>query len=236
MPIQVLSLFVRGSSLDEKTSKFIGKSTPSLPEKGDRPHPRESRVGLPDVEIMPLATSAMDDLEEHKSLFSKIGVFSLLTCLLQPKSRGTVRLASANPRDRPKVDLGFLQDPADFEMARKAVRLALRLGDAVKAQGFPLLRGIVVPESEEAEEGMDQFIRRRARTSYHFSSTCRMAPELDPRAPGVVDDSLRVYGISNLRVCDASVFPQIITSHLQAPVVMVAEKCASMIKADASKE
>ena len=111
-------------------------------------------------------------------------------------------------------------------MARKAVRLALRLGEAIKAQGFPILRGVVIPESETADEGLDDFIRRRARTTYHYSSTCRMAPESDV---GVVDDELRVHGVENLRVCDASVFPQIVAAHLQAPVVMVAEKCADMI-------
>ena len=157
-------------------------------------------------------------------------MFTLLTCLLQPKSRGTVRLASRNPDDRPKVDLGLLREPADFAMARKAVRLALRLGDTMKAEGFPLIRGVAVPASEQ-QKGMDDFIRQRARTTYHYSSSCRMAPESDAQAPGVVDDSLRVHGVSNLRVCDASIFPQIIASHMQAPVVMVAEKCASMIQA-----
>lgn len=230
MPIQVLSLFVRSSSLDNEASVFIGDGPSKLAERSDDTSVPRPQVCLPDIELMPLATSAMDDLEEHKAHFSKIGLFSLLTTLLRPKSRGTVRLGSSNPRDRPKVDFGFLSDPADFEMARKAVRLALKLGDTMKEQGFPLLRGIAVPKSEKADEELDKFIRHRARTTYHYSSTCRMAPEFDTQAPGVVDDSLRVHGIQNLRVCDASIFPQIITSHLQAPVVMVAEKCASMIK------
>ena len=121
-------------------------------------------------------------------------------------------------------------------MVRKAVQLALMLGDSMKTQDFPLLRDTVGPKSKEAEEGLDQFIRRRARISYHFSRTSRMASEFDYPAPGVVDDSFCVYRISNLRVCDASVCPQIITSHLQARVVVVAEKCASMTKANGSKK
>lgn len=190
------------------------------------------KTRLPDIEVMPLATSAMDDLEEHKRHFSKIGVFSLLTTLLRPKSRGTVRLRSSDPHDRPKVDLDLLSDPEDFALARTAVHLALKLGDAIKEQGFPLLRGVSVPESDDSAEDMDKFIRHRARTTYHYSSTCRMASEHDLRAPGVVDESLRIHGTSNLRICDASVFPQILATHLMAPAVMVAEKCASMIKGD----
>ena len=236
IPVQVLSIFVRGSSLDDDTSSFVRQSLLSSSEKAKGTTGQPPQVETPDIEIMPLAALATDDFEEYRSHYTKIGAFSLLACLLQPKSRGSVRLASTNPRDRPKVDLALLSDPADFAKARKAVRLALRLGEAIKAQGFPLLRDIVVPKSEKAGDGLDAFIRHRARTTYHYSSTCRMAPESDPRAPGVVDDELRVHGISNLRVCDASVFPQIVAAHLQAPVVMVAEKCADMIKAAASLE
>ncbi|KZO97716.1 GMC oxidoreductase, partial [Calocera viscosa TUFC12733] len=65
----------------------------------------------------------------------------------------------------------------------------------------------------------------------HYSSTCRMAPEEgDPDGPGVVDDELRVHGVESLRVADASIFPKILSVHLQAPVVMVGEKCPDMIK------
>ncbi|KAL8638584.1 MAG: hypothetical protein Q9228_004274 [Teloschistes exilis] len=226
LPIQVLSLFVRDSSLEPGTSTLMRGA------KSDEKDEPSLKTRLPDIEVMPLATSAMDDLEEHKRHFSKIGVFSLLTTLLRPKSRGTVRLRSSDPHDRPKVDLDLLSDPEDFALARTAVHLALKLGDAIKEQGFPLLRGLSVPDSDGSAEDMDKFIRHRARTTYHYSSTCRMAPEHDLRAPGVVDESLRVHGTSNLRVCDASVFPQILATHLMAPAVMVAEKCASMIKGD----
>lgn len=223
LPIQVLSLFVQDSSLDKEISEE------KQVEMGNDASAHGSKNRLPDIEVMPLATSAMDDLEEHERYFSKIGVFSLLATLLQPKSRGTVRLASSKPHDRPKVDLNLLSHSGDLELARKAVRLALKFGDAIKAQDFPLLRGVSVPKSDQSSDDMDSFIRHRARTTYHYSSTCRMASESDAKAPGVVDDSLRVHGICNLRVCDASIFPQILACHLMAPVVMVAEKCASMI-------
>ena len=236
MPTLVLSLFVRSSSLDDETSSLKGGISSKLPETGDDTSILRPQDYLPDIELMPLACSAMDDLEEYKLHFSKIGIFSVLASLLRPKSRGSIRLRSSSPYDRPKVDFGFFRDPADSAMARKAVRLALKFGDAMKAQGFPLLRGVAVPKSDKDDEAMDRYIRHRAKTTYHYSGTCRMAPESDAQAPGVVDDSLRVHGVLNLRVCDTSVFPQIISTHLQAPVVMVAEKCASMIKDGTAKE
>ncbi|KAL8670054.1 MAG: hypothetical protein Q9168_005387 [Polycauliona sp. 1 TL-2023] len=226
LPIQVLSLFVRNSSLEHETS------TLNSGMKSDEKDGPKLEDRLPNIEVMPLATSAMDDLEEHKRHFSKIGVFSLLATLLRPKSRGTVRLRSSDPHDRPRVDLNLLSDPEDSALAGKAVRLALKLGYAIKDQGFPLLRGVSVPASDKSAEDMDKFIRHRARTTYHYSSTCRMASEHDAEAPGVVDESLRVHGTSNLRICDASVFPKILACHLMAPVVMVAEKCADMMERD----
>ena len=194
LPIQVLSLFVQDSSLDKETSDKIKVET------GNDTSAPGAKNRLPDIEVMPLTTSALDDLEGHERYFSKIGVFSLLATLLQPKSRGKVRLGSSIPHDRPKVDLNLLSDSVDLKLARK-LRLALNLGDAMKAQGFPLLRGVLVPKSNQSSDDMDSFTRHRARTTHHYSkSTCRMASESDAEAPGVVDDSLRVHGIPHLRV------------------------------------
>ena len=84
-----------------------------------------------------------------------------------------------------------------------------------------------VPLSE-SDSDLDAFITEHGATTYHYSSTCRMAPEHEP-FPGVVDDELRVHGVEGLRVADSSIFPQIVATHLQAPTVMVAEKCADLI-------
>lgn len=234
LPIQMLSIFVRASSISNDKLEYIGQ-TPSNPMNVDgRLTSLNPEELLPDFELMPLAIGGTDDFEEHKLRFANMGVFTFLTTLLRPKSRGTVRLASTNPHDRPKVDFNFMSDPVDWPMMRKAIRVAMKLGKTMQAQGFPLIRGVILPESEE-DEDIDKVILRRARSVYHWSSTCRMAPEAD-NAPGVVADDLRVHGVSNLRVCDASVFPQTICTHTQAPVVMVAEKCADMIKAANTKK
>jgi len=234
IPFQPLSIFARSTALSP-TSELVPSPLPTKSAK------KNAKLGIhdlddaiPDIELMPLATSGSDNLEEHFKLFSKIGMFTLLSTILQPKSRGTVRLASSNPLSRPRVDFGFLSSPSDFVVARAAVRLALKFGDAIKGRGFPLLRGVLVPKGD-SDEQVDAFIRSRARTTYHYASSCRMGGEGD-EVPGVVDDELRVHGVRNLRVADASVFPRIIATHLQAPVVMVAEKCADLIRKNAKKE
>lgn len=226
MPIQTLSLFVRTTSLNEDATSLVAKSHTTTPDSKAY-HPQDD---IPDIELMPLAVSAMDNLEEHNRLFSKIGVFSLLATLAQPHSRGTVRLQSSDPHVRPKIDFGLLSDPRDVVTSRKAVRFSLEIGRNMKDSGFPILRNLTFDEEKkENDKALDDFIRERVRTTYHYASTCRMAPENDP-IPGVVDDELRVHGLSNVRVCDTSVFPQITSSHLQAPAVMVAERCADFIK------
>ena len=219
VPIQSTSLFVRSSSLDAE-SNFVPNAS--------KYNAKTPQNFVPDIELMPLAFWAVDDLEEYKADFSKIGIFTFFATILQPKSRGTVRLASSSPHDRPRVDFNFFSHPSDLTIARVAVRLSLKLGAAIKASGFPIMGGVVVPDGEGDEE-VDRFVKRRSRSALHYACTCRMAGEFDKDAPGVVDDELRVYGVKGVRVADASVFPKIISTHLQAAVVMVAEKCADVI-------
>ncbi|KAH8586212.1 hypothetical protein B0O99DRAFT_558419 [Bisporella sp. PMI_857] len=234
IPIQMLSLFVRSTSLNEDGSYLFAE--PSDKDKGSTT-PIAAEL-IPNIELMPLPANAMDvNMEEHNALYPKIGIFSIIATVVRPKSRGTVRLASSNPHDRPKVDFGFLSDPSDLIIARKAVRLSLKVGQAMKASGFSLQRNLCYPEEKQKidiENGntkeMDRFIRQKVRSTFHYACSCRMAPQHDKLSPGVVDDKLRVYGVRNLRVCDTSVFPEIISSHLQAPAVMIGERCADFIK------
>ena len=119
MPIQIISLLIRDSSFDDTTSDFVS-GIPSIPSNtNNRISVLRSQEYLPAMKFMPLVTSAMDNLEELKFRFAKLGIFSLLTTLLRPKSRGTVRLRFSSPHDRPKVDFGIMRNPADFRLVRK---------------------------------------------------------------------------------------------------------------------
>jgi choline dehydrogenase len=230
-----VSLFVRASSIDPETSNLIAPTTSdvtkALPQTSSI---TEIKNLIPDVEIMALASPLVENARDYVPRFPTVGIASLYPTLLQPKSHGSVRLASANPFDKPKIDLGYFSDPADFPTARKAVRLALKCAAAMKAQGFPIIRAHDLPDDPDDDESVDDFIKKKLRSAYHYTSTCRMAAEDDP-CPGVVDDELRVHGVGNLRVADASVFPNVLATHMQAPTVMVAERCADFVRREWAK-
>ncbi|KAG7088756.1 hypothetical protein E1B28_012722 [Marasmius oreades] len=221
LPFMQTSLFVPSQLLDENSSVIHTDKT-----KLDS----SVSANVPDIEIMPVAYRCSLD----NTVTVKEGMFSFLIAHLRPKSSGSVRLASANPLDRPAVDLGYFSNPDDYVAMRKAVRLSLRLGEQIRSQGYPL-KDLQVPETEN-DADIDRFIRKYLGTCYHYTSTCRMGAEDEVDRPGVVDDELKVHGIDALRVCDASIFPEIIATHTMAPTVVVAEKCADMMKAAAAAE
>ncbi|THU91848.1 alcohol oxidase [Dendrothele bispora CBS 962.96] len=179
---------------------------------------------LPDIEIMPMAYDSPEHPEKSR------GMFSFLNVLLHPKSRGTVRLNSSDPSDSLIIDPKYLSNPNDYAPLRSSLKLTLRIREKMVEQGYPLGDfGSGVPEGED-DASLDKFISgKRNRTTYHYSSTCRMGPDNGKEDGGVVNEELLVHGFANLRVADSSIFPWILGTHLQAPTVAVAEKCADMI-------
>ncbi|KAJ7898945.1 GMC oxidoreductase-domain-containing protein [Mycena olivaceomarginata] len=204
IPFAQATIYARSSLLNEGM-----EVVKTLPRDVDARNPDN----IPDIDILPFAHRGSE--AEHSPL-DRIGVFHC----------SSVRLACTDLHARAKVDLGYFSNPADFVVARKAVRFALRLGQQVQAQGHPF-KDLIVPESE-SDESTDKFVRENLRTTYHYMSTCRMAPEEDPH-PGVVDDELKVHGIDALRVFDCSIFPDVLSAHPMAGVA-VAEKWADLIK------
>ncbi|KAH8108860.1 alcohol oxidase [Phellopilus nigrolimitatus] len=178
-------------------------------------------ANIPDIEIIPIAYDGTG-VPFDKSH----GVFGFLNVLLRPQSTGTIRLASSNPNDPLQCELGTLAAPEDWKVLRASLRLSLALAKQMRKDGYPMTDYRVPASDSDAD--LDAYIKKWVRTTYHYSSSCRMAPENDP-APGVVDDDLRVHGVRSLRVADSSIFPQILATHLQAPSVMVGEKCAELL-------
>ena len=148
--------------------------------------------------------------------------FMVRPVVLHPKSRGEVKLASANPADHVRIYQNFLSEPDDWATLKKGVEMLREIAAQKPLDAF---RG---PEIQPADEPIDQWIKRTAWTVHHPLGTCKMGPDSDDTA--VVDPELRVRGTQNLRVVDASVFPDMLGGNINAPTIMFAERAADLIR------
>jgi choline dehydrogenase-like flavoprotein len=154
--------------------------------------------------------------------------YSVHVCLLHPKSRGSVRLASADPLAAPLIDPAFFADPDDLARMVSGFK---RMRQVLAQPALAALGGRELPVSAGAQTDaqIEAFIRNHADTIYHPVGSCRMGPGPDD----VVDARLRVHGVQGLRVVDASIMPSIVGGNTNAPTIMIAEKAADLIRADA---
>lgn len=152
---------------------------------------------------------------------------------VQPHSEGEIVLTSADPADQPDIRMNYYDDPYDMEVMVAVIRRALDVVANWPSQ--PGLGPLLVPPGLAAKHGYSagdtpsddllvDLARHYSFTVYHLTSTCRMG--------SVVDAELRVHGIADLRVADASVMPNIISGNTNAPSIMIAEKAAELLAAD----
>ena len=150
--------------------------------------------------------------------------FGINSILLRPKSRGSVTIASSDPRAAPHIDNAFLRDDADVEPLLRGLRIArniLAMPQLAKYQATEILPGPALDKDDELRD----YMKRTCTAVHHPGGTCRMGSDAD----AVVDPQLRVRGIAGLRVVDAAIFPRMVGGNSNAGVVMVAEKAADMI-------
>jgi choline dehydrogenase len=142
----------------------------------------------------------------------------------RPRSTGQVSLASANPLDRPRIDPNYFSDPDDLRCLLAGLRRNLNI---LYAKAFDDIRGTELSPGVELrdEQGLLNFIRRTASTTWHPAGTCKMGHD----NLSVVDANLRVHGIDGLRVVDASIMPTVVSGNTNAPVMMIAEKAAALM-------
>jgi len=179
-------------------------------------------VEVPDIQLhfVPLL---FDDCGRDLKLLSRHG-YSLHVCVLRPKSRGALSLKSANPREAIKIDFNFFSDPADAKVLVDGIRVARKI---LASEAFDEYRGEEIHPGEQVESDEDllQKCKERLGLVYHPTGTCKMGSD----SMAVVDSELKVQGIQNLRVVDASIMPTLVSGNTNAPVIAIAEKAAEMI-------
>ena len=151
--------------------------------------------------------------------------YSCHVCLLRPKSRGSLKLASGDPMAAPLIDPNFLAERDDMDKLLRGFKIMRNILQQPALAGY---RGQELPASAGAQTDaqIENFIRGHADTIYHPVGSCRMGSD----AMAVVDTQLRVHGVQGLRVVDASIMPSIVGGNTNAPVIAIAEKAADLIR------
>jgi choline dehydrogenase len=183
-----------------------------------------SRAGIryPDIQyhFLPLAMSY-----DGRKLATEHG-YQVHVGPMRSKSRGWVRLRSADPRESPRIQFNYMSHPDDWAEMRACVHLTREI---LAQPAFDPFRGREIQPGANVTGAaqIDAFIRATAESAYHPCGTCRMGVDGDPMA--VVDRETRVIGMERLRVVDAAIMPSITNGNLNAPVIMLAEKAADHI-------
>ncbi|HVL20326.1 MAG TPA: GMC oxidoreductase, partial [Amaricoccus sp.] len=151
---------------------------------------------------------------------------TLNSCVERPRSKGSIRLASADPGEQPLIDPNYLADPEDLRLSIGGLRRAREIMAQAPLAGL-IEREILPGPEKRSDAELAAHARRFVKTVYHPCGTCRMGRESDPDA--VVSTDLRLRGVEGLRVVDASVIPTIISGNTNAAVLVVAEKAAELL-------
>jgi 4-pyridoxate dehydrogenase len=182
-------------------------------------------LAVPDIEFMFRGTAAHPHLWFPLVRPAFVDGFGIRPTLLHPDSRGEILLRSADPRDPPRICYNFFSAPDDLPRLRQGFRIAR---DIAYRSALDPYRG---PETNpgpqvQRDAEIDAWLRATVITAHHPAGTCAMGSMPD----GVLDPQLRVHGISGLRVVDASAMPDLVSAHINACVLMLAEKAADLIR------
>ncbi|CAO1613100.1 unnamed protein product [Sympodiomycopsis kandeliae] len=152
--------------------------------------------------------------------------FSILTALQHPFSRGEIHITDSNPLTPPSIDPNYFSSKADLEVLAKGVEWCERIVSSPALSQYINKRQDPNPEKYKTSQDFQEFVKDTASTEYHHIGTCSMTTK---EKGGVVDEKLKVHGVQNLRVIDASIMPLMPSSHIVAVVYAIAEKGAEII-------
>ncbi len=150
--------------------------------------------------------------------------FTMSVCNLRPESRGEVSINSSNPEDLPTIIPNYLSTESDRKVAIESIKVARKIAQANSIKEY-ILDEFVPGNSFSSDDELLEVARNHSQSIYHPVGTCKMGHDKE----SVVDDQLRVHGIKNLRVVDASIMPELVSGNTNAPTMMIAEKAAEMI-------
>lgn len=195
--------------------------TSNLVEAGLFLHSGKSNEVAPDLQFL-----FSPALLANPTLAYDVPGVTLIACLINPQSRGTVTLLSANPADPPAIQANYLQHETDLQVLVEGIKIARQLAHSGVFDEF--LGEEAAPGSDiTSDKAIAAYIRQTANTYWHPVGTCKMGND----SLAVVDAQLRVHSIEGLRVVDASVMPTIPSGNTNAPTIMIGEKAADLIKA-----
>ena len=149
---------------------------------------------------------------------------TLNSAYLRPRSRGTVRLASADPTAHPLIDPNYWADPHDRAMSLEGLKMAREILRQKALEPFVMAERHPGP-AVSSDEQLADYAYRTCKTDHHPAGTCRMGTGAD----AVVTPDLKVRGLEGLRVCDASIMPRLNSSNTNAPTIMIGEKAADLV-------
>ncbi|MDU0358845.1 GMC family oxidoreductase N-terminal domain-containing protein [Rhizobium sp. 25PS6] len=152
---------------------------------------------------------------------------SIGPCFLRPQSRGTVKLRSADPKDRALFHANSFSNPADLETLVRGVEWAIRITEAPSLARIVKRRVLPEPGIERDPTSLRNYIRSISKTVFHPAGTAKMGPAEDRMA--VVGEDLKVRGVEGLRVADASIMPTLVSGNTNAPCIMIGERASRFI-------
>ena len=167
-------------------------------------------------------------LDKFGSPLHTFPAFTASVCNLQPASRGSVHVVSADPSAAPRIAPNYLSDPTDLQVAAESIRLTRKIVGQPAMRRYAPAEFLPGPQYETDAE-LAAAAGDIGTTIFHPVGTCKMGPASDPRA--VVDAELRVHGIARLRVVDSAIMPTITSGNTCSPTIMIAEKAAQLIRA-----
>jgi choline dehydrogenase/4-pyridoxate dehydrogenase len=184
-------------------------------------------VALPDVQL--IFNAAPMTAAPYFSPFRRAYAdgYACRAAVLRPESRGRIELVSADPRKPVRIWQNFLATDNDWKTLRAGLRIARDVCRQAPMQAF-MDKEVAPGERATADADLDDHIRANSITVHHPLGTCKMGPGSDRMA--VIDAELRVFGIDGLRVVDGSVMPDLVGGNINAPIIMIAEKAADLIR------